>query len=178
MGIALLVVRLLAGLLLVLDAYGKTSRPLSENVAVVRQYGVPDSFSPLVAAALPGVEMLVGATLLLGFYPALAFPAAALLYLLFAAAVTRRLLTRVERGDCGCFGGRLNSRIGWPLVARNGVLTVFLLVGSFTDAVSFASAKSLGASPASYLFILGASAVFVANYLLTWRRQGSTAATP
>jgi len=53
---------------------------------------------------------------------------AALLLLLFAAAMAANLLRGRSDIDCGCAIGRLRERIGWPLVTRNLLLAVVALL--------------------------------------------------
>jgi len=90
---------------------------------VVANYRLlPDAMVAPAAHLIPPVELLLGATLLLG----LAFPGpelgAAALLLLFALAMGINLRRGRRHIDCGCFQSALKQTLSWTLVMRNVVL--------------------------------------------------------
>lgn len=87
---------------------------------------LPAALVAPVARALPVVELTLGLALLAGGQRVAVLPAA-LLLLVFAAAVA----INVRRGrihiDCGCDRSQLRQTVSWPLVWRNLVLAVLVL---------------------------------------------------
>ncbi|MFI5715468.1 MauE/DoxX family redox-associated membrane protein [Nocardia sp. NPDC051750] len=84
----------------------------------VRGYRLlPDPLVPVVAAALPWAEIVLGAALVLGLVPRVAGFAAAALFVVFFLALTVNLLRGRRDLDCGCFafaaGKDEIARIGW-----------------------------------------------------------------
>ena len=94
---------------------------------VVANYRLlPDAMVAPAAHLIPPVELLLGATLLLG----LAFPGpelgAAALLLLFALAMGINLRRGRRHIDCGCFQSALKQTLSWTLVMRNVVLALLM----------------------------------------------------
>ena len=107
----------------------------------VQDFGVPRALVGLVAGALPFVELACAVLLVLADPAATLGAALALLMLLaFTVAIVVNLL-RGNRVDCHCFGQIGAASIGWPTVARNGVLLVIA-------AVALSGAGGLGSVPA------------------------------
>ena len=90
-------VLLISGVIKALDA--------RETIVAVRAYQlVPESLVGAVAAVLPYLEIALGLLLLIGLATRLAAVLAAVVMVIFVAAVT----SAAARGlsiDCGCFGG-------------------------------------------------------------------------
>ena len=90
-------VLLISGVIKALDA--------RETIVAVRAYQlVPESLVGAVAAVLPYLEIALGLLLLIGLATRLAAVLAAMVMVVFVAAVT----SAAARGlsiDCGCFGG-------------------------------------------------------------------------
>ena len=108
------------GILLVGAAIAKLAVPRQAFAAEIAAFALlPRATVPAVAAGLPGLELALGAALILGLLVPYVAAAAAALLVAFTLAVAASLLRRRRHG-CGCFGGR--GRIGWPIVARNLVL--------------------------------------------------------
>jgi uncharacterized membrane protein YphA (DoxX/SURF4 family) len=128
----LIAIRMLSALIFLSAAVGKM-RFWTVFEGVVANYRLlPRALIPAVAYALPPLEALIGACLLLGVAAPWAPLAAAVLLGVFAIAMTVNLLRGRSHIDCGCFQGALKQTLRWPLVARNAVL--MLLVG-FVGAV-------------------------------------------
>jgi len=90
---------------------------------------LPASLVPLVAAALPGIEIAAGLLLMAGLWTR---PAAALvsaMLVVFIAGLSQALLRGIDL-RCGCFGG--SDEATWGTVVRDVamlVLAVLVLVG-------------------------------------------------
>jgi uncharacterized membrane protein YphA (DoxX/SURF4 family) len=94
----------------------------------VRAYRLlPNRLVRPVARLLPAIEILLGATLLLGVGLRPASVAVAVLLALFTAAIVWALMRRRDIA-CGCFGTSGPERIGPRLVIRNMLLLAAALV--------------------------------------------------
>lgn len=95
-------------------------------VAQARELGAPTP----VATALPGVELVVGAMLIVGIGgPAPAIAAAALL-LAFSVAIARQLVDG-RHPPCACFGSWSRRPIGEGHLMRNAALILVAVVALF-----------------------------------------------
>lgn len=140
---ALFFSRFLIGAIYVIAAAGKLYHPMAFFRAVADYRQVPGWLVPWVAAALPGIEMLVGAILVLGAFVALASASRRFFVLMDAAAwiavgllvlFTISLSINLLRGmdmDCGCFdilGSNLpllgGSKVTWGTVWRDIIMLV------------------------------------------------------
>lgn len=143
---ALFISRLLIGAIYVVAAAGKLYHPKAFFRAVADYQQLPGWLVPWVAAALPGVEMLAGAILVLGAFIALAGASRGLTMLMEAAAwiaagllmiFTVSLSINLLRGvdmDCGCFdilGSNLpllgGSKVTWGTVWRDLIMLAIAL---------------------------------------------------
>ena len=124
--VALLVARLVTGGLLTLAGFSKVALGPVRQLQVVRAYRLlPETWSRPVATALPPIEMVIGASVVLGIYS----QGASLLALLVLAVVTGAAGSALVRGikaPCGCFGN-VKTLISWKVVARNVVLMAALV---------------------------------------------------
>ena len=75
----------------------------------------------ILAWAVPAVEALVAAGLLIDATAGTAALVGAALLIAFAAAIARALM-RGTRPDCNCFGQLRPAQVGWPLLVRNALL--------------------------------------------------------
>lgn len=101
---------------------------------------------------LPLVELVVGVGVLIA--PRLAGPSAALLLLLFAAAMAINLRRGRRDIDCGCHQSVLRQRLSWTLVGRNAVLAALALTAAWPLPVAGPSPWLTGAAAGLALFIL------------------------
>jgi hypothetical protein len=114
--------RLALALVFALSAWAKF-RDLPAFVGVVSNYRVlPERLSVPIAHAVPIVEAAVAAGLLAESTRAIAGGWAIALLVLFSLAMGVNLLRGRTEIDCGCFGSALRQRLGWDLLARNGLL--------------------------------------------------------
>ena len=122
---------------------------------------LPPALVAPAAAALPVVELAIAALLLIGFVvaiPPLAPLAAALLLLVFAAAMAINIRRGRRHIDCGCGHAGLRQQLGWGQVLRNVVLAAGLApLLALRDASPLAGADlaiTLVAGFAVYLLLL------------------------
>lgn len=143
-----LVARLLLAGVFVVSGVAKL-RDRKGSRTAVQDFGVPRALVGPVAAGLPFLELACAALLLLADPAATAGLVLALAMLVaFTVAIVASLL-RGRRVDCHCFGQIGAASIGWPTVARNGVLLV--VVG-----VALSGAGGLGSVPATLADYSGA----------------------
>ena len=90
---------------------------------------VPWPLTGLVAAGLVAAELGVAIVLVTPWARPWGFAAAALLLVLYTAAVSVNLLRGRRDIDCGCFGPALRLELGPGLVARNALLLAGALAG-------------------------------------------------
>ena len=113
----LLACRWILALVLLCAGLAKFGDRLRFAEAVTRYAITPGHFTPVVAVALPAVEVLTGLALALGFAPVISGSCGAVLLVGFATAVGANL-ARGRKFDCGC-GGVVAGQIGWRLLVRN-----------------------------------------------------------
>jgi uncharacterized membrane protein YphA (DoxX/SURF4 family) len=135
------------GLIFIISASGKFANPRGFLRAVAEYRLLSDPFVALVAASLPGVELLTGLLLVIGLaagwrvlrlYARAAALVAALMLVAFIIVLSINLLRGIDM-DCGCFdllGDYIpffkSSRATWWTVLRDVVmlvLTVPVLIG-------------------------------------------------
>jgi uncharacterized membrane protein YphA (DoxX/SURF4 family) len=95
---------------------------------IIASYRVVDpELVNLPAIALPGIEIIVGALLLLGLFRRSAALVAAGIFLAFAVAIALALARGIS-GPCGCFSSAADSeQMGWSIVVRDGMLLLLTL---------------------------------------------------
>ena len=174
---ALAVVRILTGVLLTVSAYGKFRQDYGAGVSDVLGYRiVRRPVAEAIAFALPVVEMLLAACLVLGLLlPASEVVAGVLLALLAGAAGS--VLSRGITTDCGCYGSILRARVGPPVIARNVVLCLVLLA----DALLGSGRRLVLAEPGWGFGLLGlavCAALLVAQRLSQRRAHRRRGAAP
>lgn len=112
----------------------------TEWPGIVRNYRlIPESVTPVVAAAIPLLEGLAAAGLLWPRTRALGAMGAAGLLTLFAFALWINIRRGRSHIDCGCFGSRLRTGLSRGMVWRNlllAALTLSLLVPVTARALS------------------------------------------
>lgn len=119
----LLGVRFALGLVFVTAGVSKIGR-VEEAAAAVRRYELlPERLAALVGRGLPWLELSGGLLLVGGVALQVVSLLAAVLLVVFAAAIGWNLL-RGRRIDCGCGAVGLDQQISWPMVVRNVVLAV------------------------------------------------------
>jgi Methylamine utilisation protein MauE len=156
-------IRLVAAAVLATAAVAKLMA-LEPFVGVVRNYRLlPSAVVRPFAYLLPPLELVLALALVAlpgAWLPPLG---SALLLVGFAAAMGVNLRRGRIDIDCGCFAGLMRQKLSWPLVARNLVLALALLV---------VTAGVGGARPLAWLDIVTVPAG-TASLLLAWTVVGS-----
>lgn len=109
----------LAGVFVLAGVTKLLDRPGSRQS--LADFGLPDALVPVAALALPITELAVALALLPASTAVYGASGAAALLLVFIAAIGVSL-SRGRRPDCHCFGQLHSKPIGWPLLARNGLM--------------------------------------------------------
>jgi thiol-disulfide isomerase/thioredoxin len=120
--VALLVARALLAAVFVVAGLAKLADRAGSRQAVVG-FGLPGGLAGPLAIVLPLAELATGAALLPAASAWWGAVAALSLLLLFVAAISLNL-ARGRRPACHCFGQLSSAPVGWPTLARNGVLAV------------------------------------------------------
>lgn len=82
---------------------------------------VPAMLVPLIAAALPGVELVTGVALVLGIYSRPSAGIIAALMVVFIIGISQALIRGIDL-TCGCFGGADDAT--WGTVWRDVLMLV------------------------------------------------------
>jgi uncharacterized membrane protein YphA (DoxX/SURF4 family) len=137
---------------------------LDEFRGALESYRIaPAIFEPVLAFAIPIVELFAAIGLMFTSWRTGAAIALLLLLALFSAAIAINLVRGRIYIDCGCFGPALRQKISWRLVARNGALAMLTIVAATPTAsrelgtLDFATI-ALGATTLAILYA-------AANYL-------------
>ena len=127
---AVFVVRVLLGGLLIAAGVLKLGHPadLASNIAGFRLLP-PDVVGPL-AVALPYVELLLGAYLIVGLFTKAIAAIAAAQFLLYAGAIASAVLRHIP-ANCGCFGPNDSATADWPHVAFDVMLAAAAIFIAF-----------------------------------------------
>lgn len=162
---AQLLLRLTLGGLLLLAGVTKLTDRLAFRQAVAEYQVLPASLERPFAMALPWLEIVIGALLLLGLATRDAAALAALLFLSFGVAIGVNLL-RGRRFDCHCFGSVRSDPIGWAALIRSAALVLGAIVvvagASRFGALDAAISGADGLPPASEVIPM----VFIAAVIL------------
>jgi uncharacterized membrane protein YphA (DoxX/SURF4 family) len=164
-----LAIRLLLALVFLTAAFGKIRHRLAFQGVVVNYRLLPEIAVPAFALLLPLVEAAVAGALLFAppFWPEVS---AAILLVVFAAAMAINIWRGRRHIDCGCFQSALKQTLSWILVARNAGLALLLAVPA---AVSEGALPESGAVESllisSVLFVLLQSMNILWSVVPAWR---------
>ncbi|MCH7699916.1 MAG: DoxX family membrane protein [Chloroflexi bacterium] len=122
-----LLLRLTLGGLLVLAAITKLTDRAAFQAAVAEYQLLPHALERPFAAALPIVELTLGALLLAGLGTAIAAWVAVPVFLSFSIAIGVNM-ARGRELDCHCFGSVQSEPIGWPSLIRSSALIIAALI--------------------------------------------------
>jgi hypothetical protein len=138
---------------------------------------MPEFAVPAFALLLPLVEAAVAAALLFA-PPSWPEMSAALLLIVFAAAMAINILRGRRHIDCGCFQSALKQTLSWTLVARNAGLALLLAVPA---AMPEAAVPESGAAEVealligTVLFVLLQTMNILWSVVPAWRLRGALA---
>jgi len=135
-------IRALLALVFLTAAVGKMRHWAVLHGVIANYRLLPDGLVAPVAYALPPIEAILAATLLVGSMSPWPEAGAAALLLVFAAAMGVNLIRGRRDIDCGCFQSALKQGLSWILVVRNVVLALLLGVAilSMNDAADLRAA--------------------------------------
>jgi len=170
-------VRVLVGLVFLTAGIGKM-RHWGVFRGVVANYRLLPQFLEIpVAYALPPVEAVLGAALLLGRATSWAAPGAASLLLIFAIAMGINLRRGRRQIDCGCFQGALKQPLSWKLVVRNAALAC-LLAAAFVPGGGSPDLFTLfnGALAGGVTFLILQSLSILWSIVPAWQVRGTAGA--
>jgi peroxiredoxin len=150
----------------------------------VKNFGAPEPLAPALAIALPIVELLIAAGLLVASTTSVSSLAALLVLALFIVAIGVNL-ARGHTHDCHCFGQLYSRPLGWPTLARNVVFALgaaFVLWQTGAQPGSSILATLAQLNSAEWLLLAVVVAVVVASLIYLQRRHklqaAETAARP
>jgi uncharacterized membrane protein YphA (DoxX/SURF4 family) len=124
-----LICRLTLAIIFFYAGIEKIINPQEFAVAIYNYQLLPDCIINMLAAVLPWLEVMIAVSLVIGIYARGAALISALLFLIFATALTINLVRGLDI-SCGCFGASLGN-ISWLYLARDLSLfcmSVFVLI--------------------------------------------------
>lgn len=166
-----LVIRVLVALVFLNAALGKLRHHLTFQGVVSNYRLLPEMAVPGFAMLLPPAELTVAAALLFApsFWPELS---AAMLLLLFGAAMAVNILRGRRHIDCGCFQSTLKQTLSWTLVVRNAGLAVLLAVPAAAPVDVLPQSVATEALLAgAVLFVILQSMNILWSVVPTWRAR-------
>jgi uncharacterized membrane protein YphA (DoxX/SURF4 family) len=170
-----LAIRVLLALVFMTAALGKVRHRLAFQGVVANYRLIPDFAVPAFALLLPLVEAAVAGGLLVAS-PAWPEVGAAILLMLFAAAMGINIWRGRRHIDCGCFQSALKQTLSWTLVARNAGLALLL---ALPVAVPEGALRESGAAEAmltgAVLFVLLQSMNILWSVVPAWRLRAAIA---
>ena len=166
-----LAIRVLLALVFLTAALGKIRHRTAFQGVVANYRLMPEIVVPAFALLLPFVEAAVAGALLFA-PPSWPEVTAAILLMLFAAAMAINIWRGRRHIDCGCFQSALKQTLSWTLVARNAGLTLLLAVPA---AVPEGALPESGAVEAlligTVLFVFLQSMNILWSVVPAWRRR-------
>jgi uncharacterized membrane protein YphA (DoxX/SURF4 family) len=168
-----LAIRLLLALVFLTAALGKIRHRLAFQGVVANYRLLPEIAVPAFALLLPLVEAAVAGALLFAPPP---WPeaSAAILLMLFAAAMAINIWRGRRHIDCGCFQSALKQTLSWTLVARNAGLALLLVVpAAVPEGVLPESGAVEALLISTVLFVLLQSMNILWSVVPAWRLHGA-----
>src|ERR671939_1059905 len=120
MDVALLTARLLLAVVFAMAGLAKLADRAGSRQALVG-FGLPAVLAAPLGILLPLAELAVAVALLPAAWAWWGALGALALLLLFVAGISFNL-ARGRTPDCHCFGQLHSEPVGWPTLARNGIL--------------------------------------------------------
>lgn len=169
---AVWIVRLAVSAVFGMAAWAKVADRAATGRAL-QEFGVPARLTPVLAWALPAVELIVAVAVLPSVSALVAGWAALALLAVFSVAIGVQL-RRGRHPSCSCFGAASTAPIGKGTLARNaaiGVLIAAALWGSWAYAGVPEQLPADQAAILAALVVLGAVQVWQAAALRALRHQ-------
>lgn len=171
-----LAIRVLLALVFFTAGFGKIRHHAAFHGVVTNYRLMPESAVPAFAGLLPVVELVIASALL--FAPR-AWPeaGAAVLLLVFAAAMGINIRRGRRHIDCGCFQSALKQTLSWTLVARNAVLALLLAIPAAVPEGTLPESGMVEALLMStVLFVLLQTMNILWSVVPAWRLRGTLTA--
>lgn len=129
--LAALVCRFALGIIFLYAGIEKIIAPREFALAIYNYQILPDSVINTVALVLPWLEVILAAGLIAGIYVRGASLISAVLFFIFATALTINLIRGLDI-SCGCFGAA-SGNINWLYLVRDTSLLTMSVVVLFFD---------------------------------------------
>jgi uncharacterized membrane protein YphA (DoxX/SURF4 family) len=113
---AVLGLRIVLGGLLIVAGALKVTDPSSLAAGIAGFRLLPAAIGGPLALALPYLEMLLGAYLVLGLFTRVAAAVAAAAFLIYAGVIASAVIRGIP-ATCGCYGPKDTALADWPHVA-------------------------------------------------------------
>lgn len=126
-----LICRLILGIIFLYAGVEKIIAPREFAVAIYNYRLLPDQAINLLALILPWLEVFLAAGLIAGIYVRGASLISALLFMIFALALTVNLVRGLDI-SCGCFGAT-SGNINWLYLVRDTSLLIMSVFTLFFD---------------------------------------------
>ena len=166
-------IRTLVALVFLTASLGKMRHWVIFQGVIANYRLLPDALVAPIADLLPPVEALVGILLLGGLATPWPEAGAAVLLLIFTAAMGINLLRGRRDIDCGCFQTALKQTLSWTLVVRNAVLVLLLGVAVVPGAPGTLPGVTDGLLVGGVLFIILQSLTILWSIVPAWRRTST-----
>lgn len=125
--------RILVGLTFLVAGIAKLLMPPEEFIYSLRSYQIiPTGLISPIAILLPGIELLSGSCLLLGFFTRIASLAIAVQLSIFMALMALVIVSGIDLKECGCFGILGITETPGQVIIRDVILLIMVLVLWFT----------------------------------------------
>jgi putative oxidoreductase len=119
-----LAARVVVGIVFVVAGILKVGHPSDLGATIVAfRLALPSAFVGFAAIALPLFEIVLGVYLLLGWQLRIVSIAAAVVLLIFIAALASVVVRGIPT-SCGCFGPAETDPVTWWTVARDGAAII------------------------------------------------------
>ena len=149
MGYVIFALRLaIGGVLLVAGLLKAHDGPTAAAATIAGYRVVPGALVAPLGAALPYVEIVLGAYLVAGLFTRVAAVLASVQFLIFSGAVAS-LVVRHIAADCGCFGSALPTPPSWGHVAADVLLALAAATIAWRAPGAFAVDRALGTGGAA-----------------------------
>ncbi len=123
-----LAARIAVGGVLIVSGAIKLSAPKEEFSVVIEAYNlVSPAMALTLAAFLPWLELIVGYSLISGYFLRLASAAAGILFIAFDLALLSLKLRGIILPSCGCFGSSFHPTPNLMMVVDLGLFAMSLL---------------------------------------------------
>jgi uncharacterized membrane protein YphA (DoxX/SURF4 family) len=130
MRVAVFAVRVLLGGLLLVAGALKAMHPAALAGAIAGFRLLPAGVVGPLALALPWIELLLGAYLIVGLFTRVVAAVVAAQLLIYAGAVASAVVRHIP-ADCGCFGPADTSVADWPHVGFDLILAALSVFVAF-----------------------------------------------